>query len=177
MKSPFSPLQSIINLIFGTLCPLSSHILEFYYIRYEFKIFFLRFLLKVRNFEDYLLFSSLLISFVPENFFFSFSFSCSLLFSCFLLLLHLFYSYSSKEKIASQDICRDMTREDSMGRRVHLYKRFVSWVNSVLRQFLPYDPSFSSDFILLFSCKISVIGWVLYWISASFSNIIPASSG
>merc|ERR1712217_856594 len=41
---------------------------------------------------------------------------------------------------ASQDICRDMTREDSMGRRVHLYKRFVSWVNSVLRQFLPYDP-------------------------------------
>ena len=31
--------------------------------------------------------------------------------------------------------------EDSVGRRVHPEKRSVSWVNSVLRQFLPHGPT------------------------------------
>ena len=41
-----------------------------------------------------------------------------------------------------------------MGRRVHLQKRFVSWVNSVLRQFLTYDPDPAPflPFYLIFHC-------------------------
>ena len=47
-----------------------------------------------------------------------------------------------KEK--AQEIEILLAGEDSMLRRVHPKKRSVSWVNSVLRQFLPNGSSFAS---------------------------------
>jgi len=41
---------------------------------------------------------------------------------------------------------KEVAGEDSMLRRVHPKKRSVSWVNSVLRQFLPNGSSFRNNY-------------------------------
>jgi hypothetical protein len=45
------------------------------------------------------------------------------------------------ENLCHRVLLSFLAGEDSVGRRVHPEKRSVSWVNSVLRQFLPHGPT------------------------------------
>ena len=65
--------------------------------------------------------------------------------------------------------------EDSMGRRVHPQKRSVSWVNSVLRQFLPNGlPSTYIPKPLTCGTSMRSVGLKCgSWVGAFFVNAFP----
>ena len=50
-----------------------------------------------------------------------------------------------------------------MGRRVHPEKRSVSWVNSVLRQFLPHGPTAARQARMKPACckEEEILGWLM----------------
>ena len=62
--------------------------------------------------------------------------------------------------------------EDSMGRRVHPQKRSVSWVNSVLRQFLPNGSRVFPLFILLVTIGLSYASIFLSFYGLYVSSLL-----